>query len=68
LGQKRYRRIAPGKEAHDALRWQFLRKMDADPPTVESTAKMEAKPFSEYVVRVVRWAASYLGVVIPDPE
>ena len=56
------------EEAHEALKWQFLRKPNSDPPTVISTARLSTAEFSEYVDRVVRWAASYLGVVIPDPE
>ena len=46
-------------EMHEVLKKQFK---------VESTAKLKSAEFKEYVENIVRWAASDLGLPIPDPS
>lgn len=55
-------------EMHDALKWLFLRKPEAEPPTVGSTAKLDTKGFNEYIEKIQIYAASEHSVVIPDPD
>lgn len=55
-------------EMHEALKWLFLRKPDADPPTVGSTAKLQTKEFAAYIEQIQTWAATEHGIVIPDPD
>lgn len=56
------------EEAHDALKLMFLTDHTADGPLplVKSTAKLTQSEFSDYIERVKRWAATDLGVVIPE--
>ena len=54
-------------EMHDALRWQFLRKQDKEPPTVRSTAELTTVEFNAYIDEIVIWAATEFQVVVPDP-
>jgi hypothetical protein len=55
-------------EMHEALKWQFLRKPEADPPTVGSTRKLTTEQFNEYIETIQIWSASEYSVVIPDPN
>lgn len=55
------------EEAHEALKWQFLRKGD-EVPTVRSTTKLTTEEFNDYIDRIIRWAAIEFRVVIPDPN
>ena len=56
------------EEVHDALKLMFLTDHAADGPLpiVKSTAKLTQSEFSDYIERIKRWAATDLGVVIPD--
>ena len=58
------------EEAHQAMKWLFLRR-PADvvgaPDTVRSTASLSTVEFSEYCEQVRRFAATDLGLNIPDP-
>lgn len=58
-------------EAHAAMKWLFLRR-PADvvgaPDTVRSTADLTTVEFAEYCEQVRRWAATELGLNIPDPH
>ena len=54
-------------ECHDALRWQFLRKQDTEPPTVRSTTELTTIEFNAYIDEIVIWAATEFQVVVPDP-
>jgi hypothetical protein len=47
------------EEMHELLKKQFK---------VESTARLKTAEFKEYVDDIVRWAASDLGIPIPDPH
>ena len=57
-------------EAHEALKWLFLRKRSEDgkPATVRSTAKLNTQEFEEYLESIKRWAATDLQIYIPDPN
>lgn len=57
------------EEMHEALKFQFLRiTNDKGLVSVMSTSKLSTDKFSQYVNRVVRWAAQEYGVYIPDPN
>ena len=57
-------------EAHEALKWQFLRR-PADvvgaPDTVRSTTSLSTAEFADYCERIRTWAAVDMGLAIPDP-
>ena len=57
------------EEAHDALKVLFLtdHAAEAPLPRVKSTAALNTTEFCEYIDRVKRWAATDLGLVIPEP-
>ena len=55
-------------EMHEALKWQFLRKKDLDPPTVGSTRKMSTVEWEDYMSKVRSWASLEYGVNIPEPN
>lgn len=55
-------------EMHEALKWQFLRKPDSNPPTVGSTRKLSTEEFNTYIESIQIWAASEFSVVVPDPN
>jgi len=55
-------------EMHEALKWQFLKKPEAAPPTVGSTRKLTTEQFNEYIESIQIWAASEFSVVVPDPN
>ncbi len=57
------------EEMHEALKFKFLKKHeDTDLVTVGSTAKLSTAEFTEYIDRVVRWAATEYQVVIPSAD
>ena len=56
------------EEAHEGLKWMFLKERGEYMPTVKSTAKLTTKEFIDYIEQCVIWAAEFLGVVIPDPN
>jgi hypothetical protein len=57
------------EEMHEALKFKFLRiKRDKLPDTVKSTAGLSKDDFCEYIDSIQKWAATEMGVVIPDPE
>lgn len=55
-------------ETHEALKWLFLQKPDANPPTVGSTAKLDTQGFNAYIEQIQAWAAQEHGVIVPDPD
>jgi len=55
------------QEAHEGLKWMFLKERGEYMPTVKSTAKLTTKEFVDYIEQCVIWAAQFLSVVIPDP-
>lgn len=70
------------EEAHEICKEQFIiiegrkRKRLINKQTGEikylkvfpSTRKLTTVQFKEYTERIVRWAAEYLNIVIPDPD
>ena len=55
------------EEMHEALKMKFLRKHDDTKlPTVGSTARMNTAQFSDYIDRVMRWAATDYSIYIPE--
>lgn len=56
------------EEMHEALKWQFLKKPEANPPTVGSTRKLSTEEFNNYIESIQVWAASEYSIVIPDPN
>jgi len=55
------------QEAHEALKFKFLRKKGII-PTVTSTTKLDTVEFMDYLEKVKRFASEELKIVIPDPE
>lgn len=55
------------EEAHDALKWEFLRK-DGVIPTIRSTTDLSTIEFEEYCSKIRMWASKELGVYIPSPN
>ena len=55
------------QEAHDALKWMFLKEQGEYMVTVKSTAKLTTKEFIDYIEQCNIWAAEFLGLVLPDP-
>jgi len=59
------------EEMHDALKLKFLsdRCMDDNGLVrIRSTARLTTDEFIQYTNQVVMWAASDMGVFIPDPS
>ena len=56
-------------EMHDALGMMFRVIEPVDKiPTIQGTSDMDSPTFWDYIERVRRWAATDLGVYIPDPN
>ena len=47
------------QELHEALKEKF---------DVKSTAGMEQEEFTEYINKIIRWAAEFAGMYIKEPE
>ena len=47
------------QELHEALKEKF---------EVKSTAGMEQEEFTEYINKIIRWAAEFAGMYIKEPE
>ncbi len=56
------------EEAHQAMKWLFLRKQINNIFTVYSTAILNVIEFEYYVEQVRRWAQSELNIRIPLPN
>lgn len=56
------------EEMHNALKWQFLRIMDAPIPKIKSSAALTTKEFEEFMERVRSWAAQEFNINIPLPN
>jgi hypothetical protein len=57
-------------EIHDALREKFLgvRNPDTGLIKIRSTTDLNTVEFNEYYAAIQRWATSFCGVDIPDPN
>lgn len=68
-----YDEIRTNEDAHEVLKYMFLKKQIGSKHTGEvieltgSTAKLTKEMFSEFLENVWKWSAEYLGVVIPSP-
>lgn len=56
------------EEAHQAMKWQFLRKQVGNVFTVKSTAILNTLEFEDYVENVRRFAQTDLNIKIPLPN
>ena len=56
-------------EAHDAVRWLFLRvRRDGLPESVRSTTSLSTAEFETYMTDIRQWASVELGCYIPEPN
>lgn len=70
-----YDNVHTPEDAHEVLKYLFLRRRVVNKETGEllaeipgSTASLNTYDFSEYLEHIIRWAAEYLGIVIPYPN
>jgi hypothetical protein len=58
------------EEIHDALRKEFLSKVDPNTglTKIRSTTDLNTIEFNEYYATIQRWASSFLNIYIPDPN
>lgn len=69
-----YDQVTENEDAHEILKHIFLKRkfiseQNGDEVVVAgSTRKLTTVEFNEFIHQVTRWAAEYLGVVIPDPN
>lgn len=60
------------EQVHELMKFKFLKieiLVKGNPETViRSTTELSTEEFNQYVERIVRWAAEFLGLVIPDPN
>lgn len=67
--------VVKDEDAHEVLKAVFLKKDIVSKDTGEiittigrSTTELEVSEMSDFIERVCRWSAEYLGVVIPSPN
>lgn len=66
--------VQTDQDAHELIKKEFVRKEFVNKQTGEmisitgSTAGLSVTEFGEYLEKICRWAAEYLGVVIPSPN
>jgi len=69
-----YDEVQTPDDAHEVMKAKFLKRYIVNHQTGEmiekdgSTASLTTIEFSEYIDRVLQWAAEYLGIVIPLPN
>lgn len=57
------------EEAHEALKWRFLRVHDDGPiPTVRSTTELTTQEMEHYLAQCKQLAAELFALYIPDPN
>ena len=57
------------EEAHEALKWRFLRQHGDGPiPTVRSTADLNTAEMEHYLAQCRQLAAELFGLYVPDPN
>lgn len=58
------------EEIHDALRKEFLSKVDPNTglTKIRSTTDLNTVEFNEYYATIQRWAAEFLDIYIPSPN
>lgn len=70
-----YEGVRTPEDAHEVLKYLFLKQQVYNKNTGEllaeipgSTAALNTYDFSQYIERVIQWAAEYLSIVIPYPN
>lgn len=69
-----YREVKTNEDAHEVLKYLFLKKLIPNEETGEaieilgSTAKLTTVEFNEYIDQIVQWGAEYLNIQIPLPN
>jgi hypothetical protein len=69
-----YDEVRTNDDAHEVLKHihlkkQMVNKKDGDVIDIAgSSAALNIPEFNEYIERVCRWSAEYLGIVIPSPN
>jgi RNA-binding protein YhbY len=69
-----YDQVTENEEAHEIIKHIFLKReirseLNDDAITIAgSTAQLTTQKFNDFLGQVIRWAAEYLNVVIPDPN
>jgi len=60
------------EQVHELMKFKFLKieiLVKGNPETViRSTTDLSTEEFNQYVERIVRWAAEFLSVSIPEPN
>ena len=56
------------EEAHEALKFHFLRDESRKLPTVKSTADLSTVEFESYLSQIRQWASAEMGIYIPLPN
>lgn len=74
LNNNGYREIKTNQEAHEVLKYLFLKKAVVNQDTGEviellgSTATLTTLEFNEYIEDIARWCSEYLGFALPLPN
>lgn len=69
-----YDEVKSDEDAHEIVKGLFIKKQLANHLTGEviefagSTKELTVPEFNELIERVIKWAAEYLGIVIPSPN
>jgi hypothetical protein len=66
--------VKTNEDAHEVLKLLHLKKQFVSKSTGDviefggSTAELNVPGFNDYIERICRWAAEYLGIAIPSPN
>jgi hypothetical protein len=69
-----YREVRTNEDAHEVLKYLFLKKLIPNEETGEvieilgTTTKLSTTEFNEYIERIIQWASEYLNIQIPLPN
>ena len=69
-----YNEIKTNEDAHEVLKYLFLKKRIPNEETGEviellgTTTKLSTTEFNEYTDQIIQWASEYLNVQIPLPN
>ena len=74
LKEAGYREVKTNEDAHEVLKYLFLKKRIPNEETGEviemlgSTAGLTTVEFNAFIEEVIQWAAEFLGIQIPLPN
>lgn len=74
LREAGYREVKTNEDAHEVLKYLFLKKRIPNEETGEviellgTTTKLSTVEFNEYIDQIIQWAAEYLNIQIPLPN